>query len=71
MPPGITKASMEFSGIPGHYQFDFDTWHNVQVVLLAGVNMTMITKMRDFRWKENLPDVTEPDHALPITRFVI
>ena len=25
MPPGITKASMEFSGIPGHYQFDFDT----------------------------------------------
>ena len=24
MPPGITKASMEFSGIPGHYQFDFD-----------------------------------------------
>ena len=25
MPPGITKASMEFSGITGHYQFDFDT----------------------------------------------
>ena len=25
MPPGITKASMEFSGILGHYQFDFDT----------------------------------------------
>ena len=25
MPPGITKAFMEFSGIPGHYQFDFDT----------------------------------------------
>ena len=25
MPPGITKASMEFSGIPEHYQFDFDT----------------------------------------------
>ena len=25
MPPGITRASMEFSGIPGHYQFDFDT----------------------------------------------
>ena len=25
MPPGITKAYMEFSGIPGHYQFDFDT----------------------------------------------
>ena len=24
MPPGITKAYMEFSGIPGHYQFDFD-----------------------------------------------
>ena len=24
MPPGITRASMEFSGIPGHYQFDFD-----------------------------------------------
>ena len=24
-PPGITKAFMEFSGIPGHYQFDFDT----------------------------------------------
>ena len=23
MPPGITKAYMEFSGIPGHYQFDF------------------------------------------------
>ena len=25
IPPGITKAYMEFSGIPGHYQFDFDT----------------------------------------------
>ena len=25
MPPGITKAYMEFSGIPGHYKFDFDT----------------------------------------------
>ena len=24
MPPGITKGYMEFSGIPGHYQFDFD-----------------------------------------------
>ena len=24
MPPGITKAFMEFSGILGHYQFDFD-----------------------------------------------
>ena len=24
MPPGITKASMEFTGIPGRYQFDFD-----------------------------------------------
>ena len=25
MLPGITKAFMEFSGILGHYQFDFDT----------------------------------------------
>ena len=25
MPPGITKAYIEFSGIPGHYQFNFDT----------------------------------------------
>ena len=25
MPPGITKGYMEFSGIPGHYHFDFDT----------------------------------------------
>ena len=25
MPPGITKGYMEFSGMPGHYQFDFDT----------------------------------------------
>ena len=25
MPPGITKAYMEFSGTPGHYKFDFDT----------------------------------------------
>ena len=24
MPPGITKPYMEFSGIPGYYQFDFD-----------------------------------------------
>ena len=24
-PPGITKGCMEFSGIPGYYQFDFDT----------------------------------------------
>ena len=24
MPPGITKGYMEFSGIPGYYQFDFD-----------------------------------------------
>ena len=62
MPPGITKASMEFSGIPGHYQFDFDT-AQCTGSFLAGVNMTMIMKVRDFRWKENLPDVTEPDHA--------
>ena len=25
LPPGITKGYMEFTGIPGHYQFDFDT----------------------------------------------
>ena len=25
MLPGITKAYMEFSGVPGHYKFDFDT----------------------------------------------
>ena len=42
---------------------------SVQVALLAGVNMTMIMKVRGFKWKENLPDVTEPDHALPIIRF--
>ena len=25
LPPGITKGYMEFTGIPGYYQFDFDT----------------------------------------------
>ena len=25
LPPGITKGYMEFSGIPGYYEFDFDT----------------------------------------------
>ena len=24
LPPGITKGYMEFSGIPGYYEFDFD-----------------------------------------------
>ena len=45
------------------------TWHNVQVALLAGVNMTMITKVRDFRWKENFPGATEQDHTLLITHL--
>ena len=44
---------------------------SAQAALLAGVNMTMIMKVRDFKWKENLPDVTEPDHASPITHFSI
>ena len=25
LPPGIIKGNMEFSGIPGYYQIDFDT----------------------------------------------
>ena len=25
LPPGITKSYMEFTGIPGHYQFEFNT----------------------------------------------
>ena len=25
LPPGITKGYMEFTGIPGYYQFEFDT----------------------------------------------
>ena len=42
---------------------------SAQAALLAGVIMTMITKVTDFRWKENLPGATEPDHTLPITHF--
>ena len=45
------------------------TQPSAQVALLAGVNMTMTMKVKDFKWKENLPDVLEPDHALPIIRF--
>ena len=45
------------------------TQHNAQVALLVGVNMTMIMKVRGSRWKENLPDVTETDHALQTTRL--
>ena len=45
------------------------TQHNAQVALLVGVNMTMIMKVRDSKWKENLPDVTETNHILPTIRF--
>ena len=45
------------------------TQPNAQVVLLAGENMTMIMKVRDFRWKENFPGATGHDDVLPITHF--
>ena len=38
------------------------TQHSAQVVLLVGVNMTMIMKVKDFKWKESFPDAIDPDH---------
>ena len=40
------------------------TWHNAQVALLVGVNTTMITKVKDFKWKESFPGATDPDREL-------
>ena len=37
------------------------TQHNAQVALLVGVNMTMIMKVKDFKWKESFPGATDPD----------
>ena len=45
------------------------THPNAQVVLLTREKMIMIMKVTDFRWKENLPGATEPNHTLPITHF--
>ena len=39
---------------------------SAQVVLLAGVNMTMTTKVKDFRWKENFPGAIGHDPISPI-----
>ena len=68
MPPGITKASMELSGIPAIMNLTL-TCPNVQVALLAGEIMTTIMKVLDIRWKENFQGATEYDQALPITHF--
>ena len=35
---------------------------SAQVALLVGVTMTLITKAKDFRWKESFPGATDPDH---------
>ena len=40
------------------------TWHSAQVALLVGVNMTMITKVNDSKWKESFPGTTDPDREL-------
>ena len=47
------------------------TQHNAQVALLAGVNMTMIMKVKDFKWKENFPDATDPDRIITNHPFSI
>ena len=39
---------------------------SAQAALLAGEIMTMITKVTDFRWKENFPGATGHDHTLQI-----
>ena len=40
------------------------TQPSAQVVLLAGVNMTMTTKVKGSRWKENFPGATGHDPVL-------
>ena len=43
--------------------------HSAQVVLLAGVNTTMTTKVKGSRLKENSPGATGQDPILPIIRL--
>ena len=66
MPPGITKAFKEFSGIPAIISLTL-TCPNAQVALLAGEIMITTMKATDFRWKENFPGTTGHNHTLPIT----
>ena len=66
MPPGITKAYMEFSGILGHYQFDFDM-SQCTGSYLNGEITTMTMRVTDFSWKENFPGATMHGQVLQIT----
>ena len=64
MPPGITKGYMEFSGIPVHYQFDFDmsqcigsyvNWGDYDY----GYESDRFQLEREFsRWRRSQPSIT-------------
>ena len=43
--------------------------HSAQVVLLAGVNTTMTTKVKGSKWKENFPGATGHDPVLQTIRL--
>ena len=68
MPPGITKAYMEFSGILGPYQFDFDT-SQCTGSLLIGEIMIITMRVTDFSWRENFPGATIHTSVLQITHL--
>ena len=68
MPPGITRASMEFSGIPGHYQFDFDTAQCTGSFVGWG-EYDYDYESERFQMKENSPGATGHDPVLPIIRL--
>ena len=61
MPPGITKAYMEFSGIPWTIISLTLIHPNIQEALLIGEIMIMIMRVTDFSWKENFPGATIHD----------
>ena len=68
MPPGIMKASMEFSGIPGHCQFDFDMAQCTGSFVGWG-EYDYDYKSERFQMEREFSGATEQDRALLITHL--
>ena len=66
LPPGITKVYMEFSGIPGYYQFDFNTAQCSGSYIKWGI-MIMTMRVTIFSLKGNFHSGVDYDQILPTT----
>ena len=51
LPPGITRANMEFMGTPRYYTFDFDTSQCSGSFGWDGETMTSIMNQRSSKWR--------------------